>query len=118
MKTETARKIKAAENFFAPGKRPIELGFFRRTFSVLNSRYGGANGEIGVSHFQKTMLRLFRIVGEERQFAAEMYDIDNSGTVGWWEFVRCWKDNEFYIKLSKAERIFLSIDDLRPPSVL
>ena len=46
-----------------------------------------------------------------RRFRAAHYDVDNSGSVGWWEFVTCWKDNAFFIKLSTAERIFLTVDD-------
>ena len=37
--------------------------------------------------------------------------MDGSNTVGWWEFVSAWKDNEFFVRLATSERIFLTIDD-------
>ena len=93
----------------------MELGFFRRIFSVLHSRFGDtATGEIPVGHFSRIMGRLFQILdnkGEIRMFDASVYDLDDSGAVGWWEFVACWKDHEFFIQLTPAERVFLSIED-------
>lgn len=59
----------------------------------------------------ETLSVLIYILFSHRQFAGEIYDIDQSGSVGWWEFVRCWKENDFDVRLNSWERIFLSIDD-------
>ncbi|CAD7954662.1 unnamed protein product [Amoebophrya sp. A120] len=39
------------------------------------------------------------------------YDVDGSGTVGWWEFVSAWNNNNYEIRHTFLERIFLTIDD-------
>jgi len=39
------------------------------------------------------------------------YDVDNSGTVGWWEFVSAWNNNSYAVNHTFMERIFLTIDD-------
>ncbi|CAD7949430.1 unnamed protein product [Amoebophrya sp. A120] len=109
--------LQKPKNIFAPRKISLELGFFRRLFSILNSRFGDAQGELSTAHFERTMLRMFKIIGstgEEREgktFNAEEYDVDGSGAVGWWEFVSCWKSNDFHITCTWSERIWLSIED-------
>mmetsp|Transcript_19177 Transcript_19177/g.47937 ORF Transcript_19177/g.47937 Transcript_19177/m.47937 type:complete len:869 (-) Transcript_19177:1237-3843(-) len=109
--------LQRPKSVFAPPTISLELGFFRRLFSILNSRFGDANGEISTPHFERTMLRIFKIVGETgedregQNFKAEDYDVDGSGAVGWWEFVSCWKSNDFAIRVTFAERVWLSIED-------
>lgn len=56
--------LQKPKSVFAPPTISLELGFFRRLFSILNSRFGDANGEISTPHFERTMLRIFKIVGE------------------------------------------------------
>ncbi|CAD7941066.1 unnamed protein product [Amoebophrya sp. A25] len=114
----TARSgLEKDKPWFAKSVIPLELGFFRRLFSILNSRFG-ENGEISIAHFERTMLRLYKIVGEsgpEREganFKAEDFDVDGSGAVGWWEFVACWKANDFNIPITFAERLWLSVEDV------
>jgi hypothetical protein len=45
------------------------------------------------------MMRLFQIIGDNYGFDATAYDVDGSNTVGWWEFVSAWKNNEFFVRL-------------------
>ena len=94
-----------------PKRITFDLEFFRHTFTALNNRVGLGNDEISTLQFQMAMNRLFKALGEDRQIVAEKYDLDNSGTIGWWEFVRLWKENDFFIELKLSERIFLTLED-------
>ncbi|CAD7962192.1 unnamed protein product [Amoebophrya sp. A25] len=100
------------QNLFPPLKREIPLAFFRTLFSILNRRFGDKHGEIPSTHFERAMTRVCRMIGDkERTIVAERYDVDGSGSVGWWEFVACWRDNRFYVSLSFWERISLTFED-------
>jgi len=94
-----------------PANVPLDLLFFRRIFSNLHRRCGSAEGEVPVAVFQRSVVRLFRILGMVGDFDADEYDADSSGAVGWYEFVTCWRKSKMSIVLSKAERVFLAMED-------
>eukprot|EP00419_Tripos_fusus_P004628 CAMPEP_0172674462 /NCGR_PEP_ID=MMETSP1074-20121228/12747_1 /TAXON_ID=2916 /ORGANISM="Ceratium fusus, Strain PA161109" /LENGTH=747 /DNA_ID=CAMNT_0013491871 /DNA_START=130 /DNA_END=2373 /DNA_ORIENTATION=+ len=90
----------------------LDLLFFRRVFSSLYKRYGDSNGEIPLSAFQRSILRIFRLLEvQDAEFDAEEYDADNSGAVGWYEFICCWRKSQAHVNLSFCERIFLAMED-------
>jgi hypothetical protein len=92
---------------------PLDLLFFRRIFSNLHRRYGSAAEEVPVAVFQRSVVRLFRVLDmvEMMDFDAQEYDVDGSGAVGWFEFVTCWRKSKLNVVLSNAERIFLAMED-------
>jgi len=95
-----------------PSSLTLDLLFFRRVFSSLVRRSGTENGEVPISCFQRSILRIFRLLGvKDAEFDAEEYDADGSGVVGWYEFVSCWQKSKACIILSTAERIFLAMED-------
>eukprot|EP00392_Amoebophrya_sp_AT5.2_P001080 g1082.t1 len=94
-------------------QRDLPLSFFRNMFAVLTQRFGDRRtGEIPSAHFERALRRVCTFIGEpKRKIDAADYDVDNSGAVGWWEFVSCWKDERFSIKLNIWERITLLFED-------
>ncbi|CAD7926359.1 unnamed protein product [Amoebophrya sp. A120] len=104
---------KARLPIFPPKHRELPLSFFRNVFAVLSLRFGDRKtGEIAASLFERAMRRICRIIGDpKRKIDTARYDVDGSGAVGWWEFVSCWKDERFAIRLNNWERIYLCFDD-------
>mmetsp|Transcript_66304 Transcript_66304/g.153998 ORF Transcript_66304/g.153998 Transcript_66304/m.153998 type:complete len:770 (-) Transcript_66304:150-2459(-) len=97
---------------YMPRILPLDLLFFRRVFSNLHRSYGDNHGEVPLSVFQRSFVRLFRVLDmKDADFEAEEYDADHSGAVGWYEFVSCWRKSQVHIKLSLPERIFLAMED-------
>eukprot|EP00392_Amoebophrya_sp_AT5.2_P001079 g1081.t1 len=96
-----------------PPQRELPLSFFRNVFAVLTRRFGDRRtGEIPSAHFERALRRVCTFIGEpDRKVDAADYDVDNSGAVGWWEFVSCWKDERFSIKLNPWERITLTFEE-------
>mmetsp|Transcript_119411 Transcript_119411/g.333140 ORF Transcript_119411/g.333140 Transcript_119411/m.333140 type:complete len:738 (+) Transcript_119411:103-2316(+) len=96
-----------------PYSVPLDLLFFRRFFSSLLRRYGNDKaGEIPTSVFQRSVVRLFKVLGmRDLDFEAEEYDVDGSGAVGWFEFVSCWRKTQVTVTLSLGERIFLAMEE-------
>jgi hypothetical protein len=95
-----------------PSVVPLDLLFFRRIFSNLHRRYGNGAGEVPVAVFQRSVVRLFRLLGmRDVEFNAEEYDVDGSGAVGWFEFVTCWRKSKMSVMLTNAERAFLAMED-------
>lgn len=95
-----------------PAVVPLDLLFFRRIFSNLHRRYGDANDEVPVAIFQRSVIRLLRMLSMEAiDFNAQEYDWDHSGAVGWYEFVTCWRRSKVSLVLSNAERIFVAMED-------
>eukprot|EP00438_Fugacium_kawagutii_P024226 Skav223087 [mRNA] locus=scaffold419:294122:300299:+ [translate_table: standard] len=95
--------------WFTPSTVPIDLFFFRRIFSRLYSQHGDSQGEVPVSVFQRSVVRLFRLMKMDRQaddFSADEYDVDGSGAVGWYEFV-----TDVSVKLSLPERFFVLMEE-------
>lgn len=99
--------------WFTPSVVPIDLFFFRRIFSRLYSQHGD-QGEVPVSVFQRSVVRLFRLMKMDRQaddFSADEYDVDGSGAVGWYEFVTVWRKADVSVKLSLPERFFVLMEE-------
>lgn len=96
---------------FPPNHAPLDLIFFRRIFSTLHRRYGNEFGEVPVLIFQRSVVRLFQVLGIKSEFNAEEYDSDGSGAVGWCEFVSCWRRSHVAVNLTVAERVFLAMED-------
>ncbi|CAD7959732.1 unnamed protein product [Amoebophrya sp. A25] len=97
---------------FPPQKHELGLGLFRKLFQTLCDRFGNEKDEIHINHFERAMRRVLRVIdADPSSFRAETYDVDQSGAVGWWEFVAVWKDNTFYLNLSTLERIFLTFEE-------
>lgn len=94
-----------------PSKVPLDLLFFRRIFSNLHRRYGNGEGEVPVAVFQRSVVRLFKVLGMMGEFDASEYDVDGSGAVGWYEFVTVWQRAKMSVNLSAAERAFLAMED-------
>ncbi|CAE7225533.1 Kcnb2, partial [Symbiodinium sp. CCMP2456] len=100
--------------WITPSVVPIDLFFFRRIFSRLYSQHGDSHGEVPVSVFQRSVVRLFRLMQMDRQadeFSADEYDVDGSGAVGWYEFVTVWRKADVSVKLSLPERIFVLMEE-------
>ncbi|CAD7926361.1 unnamed protein product [Amoebophrya sp. A120] len=97
---------------FPSRERELSLAFFRNMFGTLVQRFGDSHGEIPSSHFERAMTRVCRLIGDkDRKIEAARYDVDGSGSVGWWEFVACWKDNRFFYEYSTWERISILFED-------
>mmetsp|Transcript_103748 Transcript_103748/g.302825 ORF Transcript_103748/g.302825 Transcript_103748/m.302825 type:complete len:744 (+) Transcript_103748:81-2312(+) len=97
---------------YTPSSVPLDLLFFRRVFSNLHRMHGDVNGEVPITVFQRTMVRLYRTLGmQDQEFDAEEYDKDNSRAVGWYEFVSCWRKSKVCLALSMPERVFLAMED-------
>lgn len=126
--------------FVVPEFQPIELYFFQQVFDRLRSRDKNGPSlsespaqEIRMSHrvtytnsanllrelrrevplvtFQRAMVRLLRILGDDRQLDHRSVDTSANGFVGWYEFCSYWQKNQFQIRFSLAERVFLTLDD-------
>lgn len=98
--------------FFTPRTVPLDLLFFRRIFSNLHGRYGNERGEVPVSIFQRSVVRLFTILGMSGiEFDASEYDVDGSHAVGWYEFVTCWRRSQISATLSVPEQAFFAMED-------
>lgn len=117
--------------WFVPPVQPIELFFFQRVFQQLRERKGrGSNHdehtpepgektgkmdhdehEVSLMEFKRAMVRLFRVLKDERRFDLAEYDVNKNGRVGWFEFCSLWKERGVYVRLSLAERVFLTLED-------
>jgi len=107
----SVRSITGGKAIFTPARVPLDLHFFRRVFTALHQRCGTENGEVPVTAFQRAVVRLFRVLGMQEDFDASEYDIDNSGAVGWFEFVACWQRSRMTLSLSVYERIFFAMEE-------
>mmetsp|Transcript_32378 Transcript_32378/g.58839 ORF Transcript_32378/g.58839 Transcript_32378/m.58839 type:complete len:749 (+) Transcript_32378:133-2379(+) len=97
--------------WLVPEEQKMELIFFRKVYLKLMSESGTESNGIALVRLQRSMCRLCKILRDERNFDAKEYDINGDGMVGWWEFSILWKQEAFDIKLSLAERIFLTLED-------
>lgn len=57
------------------------------------------------------MGRLFYALRDPQGFDSRVYDQNGNNVVGWGEFCYVWKDRQIIVRLSRAERIFLTFDD-------
>jgi len=106
------RALAGRKPLFTPRTVPLGLIFFRHVFSSLHRTHGNAKGEVPVSLFQRTMVRLLRILYmEDSDFNAEDYDQGNTHSLGWYDFVSCWRELKAKVVLSPPERIFMAIED-------
>jgi len=106
------RWLAGNQHIITPRDICLDLLFFRRVFSSLYNRYGDSNGEIPISAFQRSILRIFRLLDvQDAEFDAEEYDADHSGAVGWYEFICCWRKSQARVSLGCCERIFLAMED-------
>jgi hypothetical protein len=115
--------------FFIPQEQPLELLFFRRIFTRLREQKLRASElrvalhrraeelaedvdeNIPIQAFQRAMGRLFYVLRDPQGFDAKIYDQNRNNIVGWGEFCFVWKDRKVIVRLSTAERIFLTFDD-------
>lgn len=111
--------------WLVPVDQPLELVFFHKVFTKLHEEREGPEEEeedepldcmvnpkgVPLLVFQRAMSRLFRVLQDERQFDARHYDLNKDGTVGWWEFCVLWKEEQLSVRLSTAERIYLTLED-------
>eukprot|EP00747_Dinoflagellata_sp_TGD_P165303 gnl/TRDRNA2_/TRDRNA2_186395_c0_seq1.p1 gnl/TRDRNA2_/TRDRNA2_186395_c0~~gnl/TRDRNA2_/TRDRNA2_186395_c0_seq1.p1 ORF type:complete len:732 (-),score=128.69 gnl/TRDRNA2_/TRDRNA2_186395_c0_seq1:168-2363(-) len=112
--------------WLVPATQPIELFFFQRVFTSLCYRRKTASGVIKdltkkagkydekvvpLVEFQRAMVRLFRVLKDTREFDPRDYDFDQVGAVGWYDFCSVWRDRQISVKLSIAERVFLTLED-------
>ena len=99
--------------FFVPAERVLDLLFFRRVFIQLLAQDSPAEGATTVTYhaFRRTVVRLLKILGVPETFDPKKYDRDSRGVVGWFEFIEVWRDQHLSIQLSRAERVFLTLDD-------
>jgi len=114
-------------SFIIPKEQPLELLFFRRIFTrlraqklLINQTTGrsmskelseGADEIIPIQAFQRVMGRLFYVLRDPQGFDSKVYDENGNNYVGWGEFCYVWKDRKITVRLSLAERIFLTLDD-------
>lgn len=90
----------------------MELIFFRKVYAKLLSHTGSSEAAgVPLICLQRSMCRLRKVLQDDSEFDAKQYDLNSDGTVGWWEFCILWKKEQFVIRLSKWERIFLTLED-------
>lgn len=115
--------------WLVPRVQPIELFFFQRVFYQLcklseptreqddhlqeswASIEVDEDQEVPLVVFQRAMVRLFRVLKDNEHFDAVEYDKNENGKVGWFEFCSLWKERGIYVRLTLAERIFLTLED-------
>jgi len=112
--------------WFVPAVQPIELFFFQRIFlrliekrgekhrkTALSSNEGSDDeeAEVPLVDFQKTIVRLFKVMRDPRSIDISKYDVNENGNVGWYEFCSLWKQEQIQVNLTVAERTFLTFED-------
>eukprot|EP00928_Gymnodinium_smaydae_P073278 TRINITY_DN56514_c0_g1_i1.p1 TRINITY_DN56514_c0_g1~~TRINITY_DN56514_c0_g1_i1.p1 ORF type:complete len:783 (-),score=135.83 TRINITY_DN56514_c0_g1_i1:20-2368(-) len=100
--------------WLVPVSQKLELIFFQKVFNRLRQSVDLPQDEksgVPVLVFRRAMSRLLRLLQDDRNFEASQYDIDQDGTVGWWEFCILWKEERLAVNLSTAERIYLTLED-------
>jgi len=70
-----------------------------------------ADESIPIQAFQRSMGRLFYVLRDPEGFDSKLYDTNGNNIVGWGEFCYVWKDRQITVRLSLAERIYLTLDD-------
>jgi len=79
--------------------------------------------EVSLFEFHRAMLRLFKTLGVEppaakiisepgaaKKFNVLEYDVNENGSVGWFEFCSFWKNRAISVQLTIAERVYLTFD--------
>jgi len=106
--------------FITPAEQRLELIFFRDIFVKLREQLSAsdvdtteydAEKSIPTEEFQRAFERLFYVLKDGQGFNAKVYDQDGNGQVGWGEFCFVFKKRKVTIRLTVAERIFLTFDD-------
>lgn len=124
--------LRFRQPWFVPVVQPIELFFFQRVFMQLCKKDDSAamdeededkelmewsdmkveeEQEVPLVVFQRAMVRLFRVIKDDRKFDCAEYDTNMNGKVGWFEFCSLWKERGIHVRLTFAERIFLTLED-------
>merc|ERR1719321_1213722 len=67
-------------------------------------------GDIPLISLQRAMGRLYRVLQTEKTFEARRY-LNGDGSVGWWEFCMLWKEEHLAVRLSTAERIYITFEE-------
>jgi hypothetical protein len=57
------------------------------------------------------MVRLFRVIKDDRKFDIMEYDVNKNGKVGWYEFCSLWKERPIQVNLTISERMYLTLED-------
>jgi len=113
--------LKCSLPWCVPSVQPVELFFFQRVFHQLCKQSQAAESaedaeleeelEVPLVTFQRAMVRLFRVIKDTDKFDAAEYDWNRNGKVGWAEFCSLWKERGVAVKLTFAERVFLTLED-------
>jgi hypothetical protein len=70
------------------------------------------SNEVPLVQFHRATVRLFRILQQPYpDVKVSGYDANMNGKVGWYEFCSFWKDNNIAVRLTWAERLFLTLED-------
>lgn len=88
----------------------------QRSSSSVDSPSVMENREVPLVQFHRAMVRLFRILKQpipesQLQKVGCGIDANKNGKVGWYEFCSFWKENHISVRLTLAERIFLTLED-------
>eukprot|EP00930_Biecheleria_cincta_P025572 TRINITY_DN18194_c1_g1_i1.p1 TRINITY_DN18194_c1_g1~~TRINITY_DN18194_c1_g1_i1.p1 ORF type:complete len:831 (+),score=143.95 TRINITY_DN18194_c1_g1_i1:201-2693(+) len=98
--------------WLVPAEHPMELIFFRKVYAKLLSQTGNSEAAgVPLICLQRSMCRLRRVLQDDSEFDAKQYDLNSDGIVGWWEFCILWRKEQFVMRLSRWERIFLTLED-------
>eukprot|EP00928_Gymnodinium_smaydae_P018986 TRINITY_DN17242_c0_g1_i1.p1 TRINITY_DN17242_c0_g1~~TRINITY_DN17242_c0_g1_i1.p1 ORF type:complete len:773 (-),score=127.42 TRINITY_DN17242_c0_g1_i1:107-2425(-) len=97
--------------WMTPREIPLDLLFFRRVYTRLQRLHGFENRELPNEVLSTSMDRLWDILGEqEHYFDVHHCDVDRSGGCSWSEFAGHWRRNKVVVRLSAAERAFMTIE--------
>ncbi|CAE8741163.1 unnamed protein product [Polarella glacialis] len=95
-----------------PKTLSADLYFFRRLFSRLKRHYGDSQDAVPTMIFGQAVASLFSTLGLEHSFFdVASFDVNESGAVGWDEFVAVWSESELQFSLTLAERVSLVLED-------
>jgi len=94
----------------APRLLALDLSFFRRLFTSLQTLHGEDEGEIPKHVFKESIERLYIAIGREEDFDVTEFDKDSSGAVDWKEFVMCWRNSKVAIEFTFVERIYMTLE--------
>eukprot|EP00931_Biecheleriopsis_adriatica_P065309 TRINITY_DN3987_c5_g1_i1.p1 TRINITY_DN3987_c5_g1~~TRINITY_DN3987_c5_g1_i1.p1 ORF type:complete len:797 (+),score=130.41 TRINITY_DN3987_c5_g1_i1:104-2494(+) len=112
--SSSGKRLKPRERtpWLVPYETPVELIFFRKVFAKLSQQTGATEASgVPLICLQRSMCRFCKVLQDSRTFDAKRYDQNSDGTVGWWEFCMLWKEEQFVVRYSMAERIFLTLED-------
>eukprot|EP00931_Biecheleriopsis_adriatica_P005770 TRINITY_DN107255_c0_g1_i1.p1 TRINITY_DN107255_c0_g1~~TRINITY_DN107255_c0_g1_i1.p1 ORF type:complete len:798 (-),score=139.73 TRINITY_DN107255_c0_g1_i1:44-2437(-) len=125
LQNKSRNPFKITSPLFVPAVQAVELFFFHRAFKRLkpgSSDFKGGSDvevtdiidgdvEIPILHFQRAMVRFFKVIRSNQKFDVRDYDNNCNGHINWFEFCKFWQDRDVSVRYSFSERLFLTFED-------